>query len=45
MVFEKRYVGKFDALLRTDTITVPTYRAAVDGWNGFVLHLTVYRQF
>lgn len=43
--FEKKYVGKFDALLRTNTIDRTTYAKAVDGWNRFVLHLTMYRQF
>ncbi|MFB0964253.1 MAG: hypothetical protein QMC36_00860 [Patescibacteria group bacterium] len=43
--FEKKYVGKLDLLLRTATINEATYRTAVDGWNGFVLHLTMFRQF
>lgn len=43
--FEKKYVGKFDALLRTKTIDAKTYAKALDGWNRFVLHLTLYRQF
>ncbi|MDQ1344455.1 MAG: Ig domain protein group 2 protein, partial [Patescibacteria group bacterium] len=43
--FEKRYVGKFDKLFSTATINEATYRLAIDGWNRFVLHLTVYRKF
>lgn len=42
---EKRYVGKFNLLLSSSTIDRKTYLSAIDGWNRFVLHLSVFRTY
>lgn len=40
---EKRYVGKFNLLLSSKTVDEKTYLSAIDGWNRFVLHLSIFR--
>lgn len=42
---EKRYVGKFNLLLSSKTVDEKTYLSAIDGWNRFVLHLSVFRTY
>lgn len=42
---EKRYVGKFNLLLSSKTVDEKTYFSAIDGWNRFVLHLSVFRAY
>lgn len=42
---EKRYVGKLNLLLSSKTVDEKTYLSAIDGWNRFVLHLSVFRTY
>lgn len=42
---ENKIIGKFNALLESDTITRTEYDASVQAYDDFVLHLMMYRDY
>lgn len=42
---ENKIIGKFDALLSSDTISRSEYETAVQAYDNFVLHLMIYRDY
>lgn len=42
---ESKIIGKFDALLASDTISRSEYETAVQAYDNFVLHLMIYRDY
>lgn len=42
-ILEEKVLAKFDLLLSSETITPEEYNIAVQAYNDFVLHLSIYR--
>lgn len=44
-ILEKKILIRFGALLSNGTISDDEYKASVEAYNNFVLHLTIYRNY
>jgi hypothetical protein len=42
-VVEKLILGKFKKLLKSGKISEETYKSAINNYNDFILHLSIYR--